>query len=52
MKDLFLDEDGENEPTLWRENGLYPIALLRRCEIPEPGRATVWALIEEAVEHG
>lgn len=49
---LFFDLDGEDEPTLWRENGLYPVALVRRCDLPAHSRETVWGLIEEAVEHG
>jgi hypothetical protein len=48
--EFFIDLDGENEPTLWLENGQSPRALIRRCDIPFGGRWFVWSLLKEAVD--
>lgn len=40
---FFIALDGENEPTLWLDNGLMdPTALARRCEVGQ----LAWALFE------
>lgn len=50
--DLFFDEDGYGEPTLWEANGEFPVPLLRLCDVPSRGRERVWGLLEEAVSRG
>lgn len=47
--EFFIEVDGENEPTLWLENGEQPRALLRRSEIPASSRSLVWTLIRETI---
>lgn len=50
---MWIEPDGEGEPTLWRLASSFqvnPFAILRRCEIHGIGRAAVWDLIVRAVE--
>jgi hypothetical protein len=44
----FLAEDGWGEPTIWRENGDFPIAVLTEFDIPQGGRE-IWPLIVKAL---
>lgn len=41
--------DAENEPTLWLQLEGEPIAMLRRCELPERARL-MWPFIVKAVK--
>lgn len=53
MTGLFIAPDGSGDLTLWQEipdRPDYPLALVRKGDLPHSGREVVWALIEGAVQ--